>query len=111
MRIALMVAAAMIVAACSGPESKAIEAAKTEIREATRDPDSVKFRDITARNVGDRVVVCGEFNAMNAYGGYVGFRPFMHAGGPTGVLYPRNEREVATRELVLSMCKTLRNAK
>jgi len=37
-----------------------------------RDPDSAKFRDIRVR--GDNV--CGEINAKNGFGAYIGYRPF-----------------------------------
>lgn len=41
-----------------------------------RDPSSVQFRNI--RTVSDEISngVCGEYNAKNAYGGYVGFKMF-----------------------------------
>jgi hypothetical protein len=44
------------------------EAASRELK----DPQSAQFRDVTIR---DRTV-CGEMNAKNAYGAYVGFEPF-----------------------------------
>ncbi len=42
-----------------------------------KDPDSAKFRNWAAYEVsnGDRIV-CGEVNAKNSYGAYVGFDPF-----------------------------------
>lgn len=46
-----------------------------------RDPDSARFRGMRAEeaklsNGVVRVSVCGEVNAKNAFGAYVGFRPF-----------------------------------
>jgi hypothetical protein len=51
-----------------------IERAKKVVAEAMRDPDSTKFRDVVAYNKNG---VCGEVNAKNAYGGYVGYKRFM----------------------------------
>lgn len=63
-------------------------ATKEEIALAThsimaqvKDPDSVQVRALYVANVmpaGDRErILCGEFNAKNSYGGYVGFGPFV----------------------------------
>lgn len=58
----------------------AIESAKRAIATGLRDPDSAQFRNVfVQRNLVDaveQVNVCGEVNAKNAYGGYVGFKPF-----------------------------------
>ncbi|WP_372502401.1 hypothetical protein P7L66_13330 [Tistrella mobilis] len=47
-----------------------------------KDPDSAKFRDVRLVDhpAGGRVV-CGEVNARNSYGGYVGFARFV--AGPS----------------------------
>jgi len=42
-----------------------------------KDPDSAKFRNVVAI----RGVVCGEINAKNSMGGYVGFRRFISLDG------------------------------
>lgn len=49
------------------------------VRERTREPESVKFRNITVKrnNHANVVYVCGEYNAKNAYGGYVGYEFFV----------------------------------
>lgn len=53
-----------------------IRAAKTAVERDLRDPMSAQYRDI--RVVPGQVdIVCGEVNAKNAYGGYVGFRRFV----------------------------------
>lgn len=43
------------------------------VRARLKDPDSARFQNI--RNVG-RGEICGEVNAKNAFGGYVGFQHF-----------------------------------
>lgn len=54
-----------------------ISRAKKIIARAMKDPMSAQFRDMYAitRGTGDDTV-CGEVNAKNSYGGYVGFRLF-----------------------------------
>jgi hypothetical protein len=42
------------------------------VRNSTLDPLSVQFRKIIVRGA----LVCGEYNAKNKLGGYVGFKPF-----------------------------------
>lgn len=53
----------------------ATEKARQAVRDAMRDPDSVQFRD-EKWNAGT-LALCGEFNAKNAMGGYVGYTPFV----------------------------------
>lgn len=54
--------------AVSIPEAKRIVAA------GLKDPSTVQFRNVRAyKRTG---AVCGEYNAKNSYGGYVGFAPF-----------------------------------
>lgn len=57
-----------------GCESSSIRAAKQSVAALSRDPGSVQFREV---RTGYRSNVCGEFNAQNAYSGYVGFEPFI----------------------------------
>lgn len=54
-----------------------IEFVRSGIADAMKDPGSAQFRNWTAYNVsnGDRIV-CGEVNAKNSFGAYVGFDPF-----------------------------------
>lgn len=58
-------------------EKDAIEQAKAAITRELKDPESARFRDITVRNFQGGKVICGEMNAKNSYGGYVGFKRFM----------------------------------
>lgn len=41
-----------------------------------KDPDSAQFRNLAA----SEDVVCGEVNAKNAFGGYVGHTRFIYVG-------------------------------
>ena len=51
--------------------------AKEAVAQALRDPGSAQFRKLTREEIGNTwELVCGEVNGKNAFGGYVGFRPF-----------------------------------
>jgi hypothetical protein len=58
-----------------------VEKAKQKIADDLRDPDSAKFRKLFVSSfTNDKGVtyfyLCGEINAKNAMGGYVGYRNF-----------------------------------
>ncbi|GIT95582.1 hypothetical protein JANAI62_22050 [Jannaschia pagri] len=50
---------------------------QTHLEASLRDPESLRFRHAEGfRTVtGDRIV-CGEYNAKNGFGGYVGYQPY-----------------------------------
>ncbi len=55
------------------------------LRESLKDPDSAQFRRLRALDGGNGfIVVCGELNGKNAFGGYVGFHPFYALLRPNG---------------------------
>lgn len=41
-----------------------------------KDPDSAQFSEISFRTEGDTLLLCGNLNARNSYGGYVGKKAF-----------------------------------
>jgi hypothetical protein len=55
-----------------------IAAYQTAVADQTRDPEAARFRrTFVVRNpLEDNDALCGEMNAKNAYGGYVGYQPF-----------------------------------
>lgn len=61
--------------------------AKQALTKDLKDPDSAKFRNTYVYRDGDgkKLALCGEINAKNSYGAYVGFRKFhvTHSGNPT----------------------------
>lgn len=59
-----------------------ISEAKTEVEKDLRDPMSAQYRNVRVLP-GQMTVVCGEVNAKNAYGGYVGFRRFLSTAEAT----------------------------
>ncbi len=60
-----------------------IAAAKAAIEKRLTDPLSAQYRKVVAYSEG---VVCGEVNAKNKLGGYVGFEAFAYPT-PTGGVY------------------------
>jgi murein DD-endopeptidase MepM/ murein hydrolase activator NlpD len=58
-------------------QEQAVEAAKQTVANALKDPNSAQFRNVRLTRYLDGNVVCGEVNAKNSYGGYVGFSPFV----------------------------------
>ena len=58
-------------------EVDALEAAKGAAAYKLKDPASAQFRNVRVATYGSTKIVCGEINGKNAYGGYVGFVPFV----------------------------------
>ncbi len=78
----------LLSAATIGCTDKKAEAANQTIAEAKKaverlltDPSSVQYRDL---KIHSEDVVCGEVNAKNRLGGYVGFRSFIYNGDDFG---------------------------
>jgi len=66
----------------NSPDGKEAHRLMTTYIGALKDPESARFRDVKSRRFtdgrGDEVFgVCGEINAKNSYGGYIGFRGFV----------------------------------
>jgi hypothetical protein len=68
--------------------------AKHTVAQEFRDPGSVQFRNLRRLSNGG---VCGEVNARNAYGAYVGHKGFYYSGseyGPGIVYFPDSSVEI-----------------
>jgi hypothetical protein len=70
-RLQFTALATLAFAGCSLPSST--EPAKAAVRDILKDPASAQFRNVYVQKTG---VTCGQVNAKNAFGGYVGFRGF-----------------------------------
>jgi hypothetical protein len=55
--------------------AQTIKTLQDKVVETMKDPASVQFRSVHLGSTDD--TLCGEVNAKNSYGGYVGFRPFI----------------------------------
>jgi uncharacterized membrane protein YagU involved in acid resistance len=73
-----------------GPEVALPPAAQHAVAEAVanqmKDPNSAEFRNWHAFQSQQGLLVCGEVNAKNSYGGYVGFTHFVAHASPEGQL-------------------------
>lgn len=49
---------------------------KDQLLSSLRDPSSAQLRNLRIERGEGGEALCGEINAKNAYGGYVGFQPF-----------------------------------
>lgn len=61
----------------AGDHGDFIKKAKLAITARFKDPDSAKFRSLYISNKA-LPTLCGEVNAKNSYGGYVGYRGFIY---------------------------------
>lgn len=83
-----MIAVAAVRHQAPHPDPKAafIASARTAVADSLSDPLAAQFRALSVVTDGAGLQkVCGEVNAKNQYGGYVGFRAFAYIpqfGGP-----------------------------
>lgn len=68
----------LLLSGCQGGGATAIHKAEKVIAADLTDPGSAQFRNVRVAQTG---LVCGEVNAKNQFGGYVGFRQFAYADG------------------------------
>lgn len=76
--------------------------AKDQVRKMLNDPDSAQWRRLSASDG----MVCGQVNAKNAFGGYVGYRSFMVKDGE---LFMSNDEETASQ--IGSCCIALQGSR
>jgi hypothetical protein len=84
------------------------------IVEKLKDPDSAKFRNIRlvdgrdAKTPGEGIY-CGEVNAKNEFGGYVGFMPFIAAIVGDGVFVIQLAVDAKEKSMVETLCDQTKN--
>ncbi len=61
-------------------EDEVFALAKHAVSYSLKDPESAQFRNLFIAGKDDTKAVCGEVNAKNSYGGYVGFKKFITSG-------------------------------
>lgn len=61
----------------SNTEVDAINSAQKYIKLSLKDPNSAQFQNVRVAVYESRKIICGEVNAKNSYGGYVGFKRFV----------------------------------
>ncbi len=89
MRTLMMVTSLAVLAGC-GAKSEAFEKAKSVVSARLSDPNSAEFQNLVEvkplalgsspmpSDVALGRGVCGEVNAKNLMGGYIGFQPFVY---------------------------------
>ena len=79
----------VFISGCGSENSEPSQAAKEasyinfnqeRIKGKLKDPESVQFRNAFVSNAIGAPVVCGEVNAKNSFGGYMGFQRFVSGG-------------------------------
>ena len=75
----------------SGARAKLSDAAflaqaKSAVSQGMKDPDSAQFRAVRIKRAGNIRYICGEINAKNSYGGYVGYSRFLSDGDQVTVM-------------------------
>ncbi|EIJ9543839.1 hypothetical protein NCH56_004117 [Salmonella enterica] len=81
--VSAAIAAVLMLSGCKPSDEKAIELAHKEMADSMKDPGSVLFRNdkfVGRQEHDDGKVtgfVCGELNAKNSYGAYVGFTSYL----------------------------------
>ncbi|MBB4287409.1 hypothetical protein [Roseospira goensis] len=79
-----------------GDEDDMIDGAKEALVKKLRDPESVQWRNIRIVDYAEGRLVCGEYNARNAFGGYVGFQPFASGGQTARMLFIDQDPAIET---------------
>lgn len=103
MRLILAAGLLLVAATASAEDQQQIELAKKIAVYDLKDPDSAQFRNLWVRNTGKDYVVCGEINAKNSYGGYVGYQQFYVIVGAKSTVIKRGDRVMD--QLVDTVCK------
>lgn len=86
-RLALGLAASTLITGCAvqmastplkNAPTSSLGIAQAAARDVLKDPDSAKFKNSyqAYRLENGDLVICGEMNAKNSFGGYVGYEPY-----------------------------------
>jgi hypothetical protein len=75
--LTLVAAVATAVGLWKYPEWVAIPTARAPLVDLLKDPSSAQFRN---ERIGKTGALCGEVNAKNSMGGYIGFRKYVSLG-------------------------------
>ena len=91
----------------SGIDSSSPQPYKEAIADKMKDPDSVKFRRMKfykpAKNGHRIIVLCGELNAKNSLGGYVGYDAFVSNG--YHAITPTARDSISANQVIECLCR------
>ncbi|KAB8306096.1 hypothetical protein EH228_17540 [Erwinia endophytica] len=104
--VAAIILLSILLLGCKPSNDQAITFGSRDLASTLKDPDSVKFRGVRfIEDIGTKPsyksgYVCGELNAKNSYGAYVGFQPFyIHVFTKTRWIFPLLGVIYTTREM------------
>ncbi|RSO57531.1 hypothetical protein EA756_08535 [Acinetobacter lactucae] len=84
------------------PDTNLIVKAKRYIGNISKDPNSIKYKNVGAfLDIEGNSYACGEFNAKNSFGAYVGYRKFIYNGS---TMLMNGETKVPFSELEKKFC-------
>lgn len=84
------------------PDTNLIVKAKRYIGNISKDPSSIKYKNVGAfLDIEGNSYACGEFNAKNSFGAYVGYRKFIYNGS---TMLMNGETKVPFSELEKKFC-------
>lgn len=97
--VSLVLVFASVVTNANDVEPK-IEFGKEQVRDLLKDPVSAQFKGVTTViNSKGSESICGEVNARNSYGGYVGFQKFVVLDGVATIVNPDEKKTVSAFNL------------
>lgn len=95
----------LAIAACgkASADEQMIEREQQAVRDLMADPAAAQFRKVSRCTDGPGIH--GEVNGKNAFGGYVGFRPFVSIGGEVKIYDPADLASSKGYYPLLSRCQ------
>lgn len=89
-------------------EELGLQLASDKVKKILKDPDSALFRNVRYVHFKDKGrLVCGEYNAKNSYGGYIGYALFVGSPAEITTLIdkkPMLYTEIFTNESIKRLC-------
>ena len=99
--------AAEVAAAVAASSREAfLESTKLRVSDVLKDPESARFRKLRLVAYKGGLLACGEVNAKNSYGGYVGFSQFM-AGNNYVILLGESNARAGLSGVDMSLVSTV----
>lgn len=87
-------------------EIEVLEAAKQNLTLGLKDPMSAQFKNVRLVDYNNGKVICGEVNAKNSYGGYIGFQRFIASPSEAVIEKPSpNRLDIASYAGIRTACK------
>lgn len=95
-----MVLLCIALVGCNGTESSAKEA----VKQSLNDPSSAQFKNIYTSSYDGKPAACGEVNAKNAFGAYVGYQRFVYLEYPYPTVFLDGEEDAVMARILARIC-------